>query len=104
VRHDDAGQQRTPGPGEQHNVPLSRQAVAILKELQILTGRGRYVFPSLLSAERPMSNNTVNAALRRRGQMIFVIYVSTFTDYPPAADLPGFCHLEFHHLEMPVRH
>src|SRR6185437_8594508 len=45
----------------------SRQAVAILRELHVLTGRGRYVFPSLLSAERPMSNNTINAALRRLG-------------------------------------
>jgi integrase len=53
--------------GEQHIVPLSRQAVAMLREAHILTGRGRYVFPSLLSAERPMSNNTVNAALRRLG-------------------------------------
>ena len=53
--------------GEQHLVPLSRQAVAILREVQVLTGRGRYVFPSLLSAERPMSNNTINAALRRLG-------------------------------------
>jgi integrase len=53
--------------GEQHIVPLSRQAVAVLRGLQILTGRGRYVFPSLLSPERPMSNNTINAALRRLG-------------------------------------
>ena len=53
--------------GEQHIVPLSRQAVAILRELQILTCGGRYVFPSLLSAERPMSDNTISAALRRLG-------------------------------------
>ena len=53
--------------GEQHIVPLSRQAVAILRELQLLTGSGRYVFPSLLSAERPMSDNTLNAPLRRLG-------------------------------------
>lgn len=53
--------------GEQHIVPLSRQAVAILRELHILTGSGRYVFPSLLSAQRPMSDNTINAALRRLG-------------------------------------
>lgn len=53
--------------GEQHIVPLSRQVVAILRELHILTGSGRYVFPSLLSAERPMSDNTINAALRRLG-------------------------------------
>lgn len=67
----DAGEWRIPAArmkmGEQHIVPLSRQAVAILRELEILTGRGRYVFPSLLSLERPMSNNTVNAALRRLG-------------------------------------
>jgi len=53
--------------GQQHIVPLSRQAMAILRELHILTGTGRYVFPSLLSAERPMSDNTINAALRRLG-------------------------------------
>jgi len=50
-----------------HIVPLSRQATAVLRELQPLTGRGRYVFPSLRSSERPMSNNTVLAALRRMG-------------------------------------
>jgi len=48
-----------------HIVPLSRQAVAVLRELEPLTGRGKYVFPSLRSSERPMSNNTVLAALRR---------------------------------------
>jgi integrase len=53
--------------GEQHTVPLSTQAVAILRDLQALTGRGEYVFPSLLSATRPMSNNTINTALRRLG-------------------------------------
>lgn len=53
--------------GEQHIVPLSQQAVAILRELHPLTGRGRYVFPSLLTRDRPMSENTVNAALRRLG-------------------------------------
>jgi integrase len=50
-----------------HLVPLSIQAVAILRELQALTGRSRYVFPSHRSAHRPMSNNAVNAALRRMG-------------------------------------
>ena len=53
--------------GEQHIVSLSRQAMEILRELHILTGNGRYVFPSLLSAERPMSDNTINGALRRLG-------------------------------------
>ncbi|GAB3757509.1 hypothetical protein GCM10028796_01760 [Ramlibacter monticola] len=43
------------------------QAVAILRELHPLTGHGRYVFPSLRTGERPMSDNTVNAALRRMG-------------------------------------
>jgi len=53
--------------GELHIVPLSRQAVAILRELQPLTGFGQYVFPSLRTLSRPMSNNTINAALRRLG-------------------------------------
>ena len=56
--------------GEQHIVPLSRQAVAIVRELRELTGGGGFgelVFPSLLSLDRPMSNNTVNTALRRLG-------------------------------------
>jgi integrase len=50
-----------------HIVPLSHQAVAILKELQPLTGSGRFVFPSLRAQNRPMSENTINAALRRLG-------------------------------------
>jgi len=53
--------------GELHVVPLSRQAVQILEGLQPLTGSGRYVFPSLRARERPLSENTVNAALRRLG-------------------------------------
>jgi integrase len=52
---------------EPHLVPLPTQAVAILRELHALTGRGRYTFPGLRTATRPMSNNTVNAALRRLG-------------------------------------
>jgi integrase len=67
----DAAEWRIPGERmkmrEQHIVPLSRQAVAILRDLQALTGREEYVFPSLLSATRAMSNNTVNTALRRLG-------------------------------------
>lgn len=50
-----------------HLVPLSAQAVAILRELQALTGRGRYLFPSGRSFHRCMSNNAINAALRRMG-------------------------------------
>jgi integrase len=50
-----------------HLVPLSRQALAILQELHPLTGSGRYVFPGERTHARPMSENTVNAALRRLG-------------------------------------
>lgn len=52
---------------EQHIVPLSAQALAILHELQPVTGHGRYLFSSMRTADRPMSNNTVNASLRRLG-------------------------------------
>lgn len=52
---------------EQHNVPLPQQAVAILKELHGLTGGGRYVFPAIGPQARPMSENTLGAALRRLG-------------------------------------
>jgi integrase len=50
-----------------HIVPLSVQAVAILREVHPLTGRGRYVFPSVRSSQRPMSDNAILAALRRMG-------------------------------------
>ena len=50
----------------EHIVPLSTQAVAILRELQALTGHGRFVFAGR-DPQKPMSENTVNAALRRLG-------------------------------------
>lgn len=50
-----------------HAVPLSRQALAILKSMQGLTGKGKYVFPSVRTRARPISENTVTAALRRMG-------------------------------------
>lgn len=53
--------------GTPHVVPLASQAVAILRELHPLTGRGEYVFPSARGKGRPMSNATVNAAMRRMG-------------------------------------
>jgi integrase len=53
--------------GEPHLVPLSRQALAILRELQPLARGGKYLFPSLRTRDRPMSDNTINAALRRLG-------------------------------------
>jgi integrase len=55
---------------EEHIVPLPTQAVAILRELQPLTGSGandRFLFPSIRTRTEPMSENTVNAALRRMG-------------------------------------
>lgn len=53
--------------GEKHLVPLSRQAVEILRELHSLTGSRQYVFPGHRSPLRPMSENTVNSALRLMG-------------------------------------
>ena len=50
-----------------HIVPLSTQAVAILRELAPITGRGRYVFPSARGADRPMSDNAILSAMRRLG-------------------------------------
>jgi len=50
-----------------HIVPLSTQAVAILRELHGLTGGGQYVFPGARSAKRAMSDNAVLAAMRRMG-------------------------------------
>ncbi|MFA5960978.1 MAG: tyrosine-type recombinase/integrase [Tatlockia sp.] len=52
---------------EQHIVPLATQAIEIIQELHAYTGSGKYLFPSLRSATRPMSENTVLAALRRLG-------------------------------------
>lgn len=52
---------------EPHLVPLSRQAVEILRELYAVTGRGQYVFPGARTNGRPMSDNAVLAALRRMG-------------------------------------
>lgn len=48
-----------------HIVPLARQTIAVLEELQPLTGSGPYVFPGAHNRSRPMSENTVNGALRR---------------------------------------
>jgi integrase len=50
-----------------HHVPLSRQAVGLLREAYQSTGPKGFVFPSIRTRTRPMSENTVNAALRRLG-------------------------------------
>jgi integrase len=66
-----AGEWRIPAArmkmGEPHIVPLATQALEILRGLQLVSGNGRYLFPSLRTRERPISENTVNAALRRLG-------------------------------------
>lgn len=51
----------------EHQVPLSRQALGILRELQAITGGGKLLFPGNRSIQRPISENTLNAALRRMG-------------------------------------
>src|SRR5262249_9708804 len=50
-----------------HRVPLPRQAIEVLRDLHKVTGTGTLVFPSLRSVRRPISDNTMNAALRRLG-------------------------------------
>lgn len=52
---------------EQHIVPLAHQTLEILQALHEVTGHGKFLFPSVRTDERPMSDNTVNAALRRMG-------------------------------------
>jgi integrase len=52
---------------EEHIIPLSRQAVAILKELQKVTGSGEYMFPAIGPKKRPISENTLGAALAALG-------------------------------------
>lgn len=59
-----AGRMKLPAP---HIVPLAEQSIATFRELEPLTGPSGFVFPSMRTAERPMSENTVNAALRRLG-------------------------------------
>ncbi len=67
----DAAEWRIPGSKMKmkvyHLVPLSTQAVEILRGVQPITGHGRYVFPSLRTSNAPMSENTINAALRGMG-------------------------------------
>lgn len=50
-----------------HHVPLSRQAVELFRRLRVMTGPDGFVFPSVRTRARPMSENTINAALRRLG-------------------------------------
>ena len=50
-----------------HHVPLSRQVIALFREVEAATGPAGYVFPSIRSRSRPMSENTINGGLRRLG-------------------------------------
>ena len=61
-----------------HRVPLARQAIVLLRELHVITGQGEYLFPAVLSVRRPMSDNTLNAALRRLGYAKEEVSVSGF--------------------------
>jgi integrase len=62
----------------QHIVPLSRQALAILRDMQPVTGTGRFVFPSPRTAKRSLSDNGMLAALRRMGYEQGVLTVHGF--------------------------
>jgi integrase len=53
--------------GKDHQVPLSRQALAILEEARKFSAGEGYIFPSFSSSKRPISENTLNGALRRLG-------------------------------------
>src|SRR5690606_30660972 len=53
--------------GAEHIMPLATQALDLLRVMHPTTGHGRYVFPSMRTGERPMSENTINAALRAMG-------------------------------------
>lgn len=53
--------------GKAHHVPLSRQSVELFRQIQAITGPAGYVFPSIRTRTRPMSENTINAGLRRLG-------------------------------------
>jgi integrase len=67
----EASEWRIPGErmkmGELHVVPLATQVLEVLGEIQPLTGDGRYVFPALHTSLRPISENTLNMAIRRIG-------------------------------------
>ncbi|TPI86348.1 integrase arm-type DNA-binding domain-containing protein [Mesorhizobium sp. B2-8-9] len=50
-----------------HEVPLSRQALAVLAEMRLISGDAKLIFPSIRNDERPLSENAMNSALRRMG-------------------------------------
>ena len=52
--------------GEEHIVPLSQQAIEILNKVRVITGSSNYVFPGMGSHKKPMSENTLTNAIRKR--------------------------------------
>lgn len=64
IWHIPANKMKMPRP---HKVPLSRQALSVIADLREVTGTSRYLFPQIRSWHRPISDNTLNAALRRLG-------------------------------------
>lgn len=52
---------------QEHIIPLARQSIELLEQLEPVTGRGKYLFPSARGASRPMSENAVRVALRTLG-------------------------------------
>jgi integrase len=68
-----------------HRVPLSRQAIEIICELKTISGGGRWLFPSVRSVTRPISENTCNAALRRLGYGVGVFLRSQDAILAPLA-------------------
>ena len=82
--HLGAREWRIPGArmtaGIPHIVPLSKQAIALLKDIQPVTGNGKYVFPSPRSWTRPLSNVALLAALRRMGYEQGTLTVHGFRD------------------------
>jgi integrase len=78
----DAAEWRIPASkmkmGVDHMVPLSTQAVEILRSMVPLTGHGKYVFSSIRATQRCMSENTINAALRGRGYSKEIMTVHGF--------------------------
>lgn len=65
-------------PAGYHLVPLSTQVITILRDLQALTGQGKYLFPGLRSTVRPMSDATLTNALRRMGYSQDELHVHGF--------------------------
>jgi integrase len=67
-----------------HIVPLSRQAVEVLRALKLLTGKGMFVFPGANDKNKPMSNNTILFALYRlgyKGRMTLELYKQAYGGY-----------------------